>query len=151
MKHLITITLFIVTLMLSGCGEKLPAGMPKPYPVTINIIQDGKPLADASVALMPKEALPNGYRWNAVGRTDSWGNARVRTEGKYDGAVPGGYQVMISKFVFEDNNGRMEGFQVVDIPYTGFSTPESMTVEQKSNRKSIDVGKAVKVSADALP
>ncbi|MDR3181828.1 MAG: hypothetical protein LBT89_02740 [Planctomycetaceae bacterium] len=146
-KHYITLTLLSL-LLASGCGEKLPDGMPKPYPVTIAIMQDGKPLEDASVTLMPKEALPNGYRWNAVGRTDSWGNAATRTQGKYHGAVPGEYQVMISKVVFEEKNGQMEGYQVVAMTYTGFSTPESITVEEKKNHKRIDVGSAVRVPVD---
>ncbi|MDR3233707.1 MAG: carboxypeptidase-like regulatory domain-containing protein [Planctomycetaceae bacterium] len=167
MKHLTTITLLIVTLMLSGCGQKLPDGMPKPYPVTITIIQDGKPLAGASVALAPKNVTA-GQRYTAGAVTNTSGQAVIQTLSKYRGVIPGEYQITVLKTEFEvkpldvaarvvpkgidkDNPSlpkeSVEGYYTVDMKYSTVSTtPESITVETKSNRKTIDVGKAVRLS-----
>ncbi|MDR3234677.1 MAG: hypothetical protein LBT46_13630 [Planctomycetaceae bacterium] len=168
MKHLTTITLLIVTLMLFGCGQKLPDGMPKLYPVTITIIQDGKPLAGASVALAPKNVTA-GQRYTAGAVTNTSGQAVIQTLSKYRGAVPGEYQITVLKTEFEvtpldaaergvpkgmdkDNPSlpkeSIEGYYTVDMKYGTVSTsPESITVEQKTNRKTSDVGKAVRLSS----
>lgn len=74
-----------------GCGgEKLPAGMPKPVPTTITLTLDGKGLADASVTM-----IPDSGQYAAVGKTDSNGVAEMKTDGKYKGAVPGSYKVVV--------------------------------------------------------
>lgn len=74
-----------------GCGgEKLPAGMPKPVPTTITLTLDGKGLADASVTM-----IPDSGSYAAVGKTDSNGVAEMKTDGKYKGAVPGSYKVVV--------------------------------------------------------
>lgn len=74
-----------------GCGgEKLPAGMPKPVPTTITLTLDGKGLADASVTM-----IPDSGSYAAVGKTDSNGVAEMKTDGKYKGAVPGAYKIVV--------------------------------------------------------
>lgn len=74
-----------------GCGgEKLPAGMPKPVPTTITLTLDGKGLADASVTM-----IPDSGSYAAVGKTDANGVAEMKTDGKYKGAVPGSYKVVV--------------------------------------------------------
>ena len=74
-----------------GCGgEKLPAGMPKPVPTTITLTLDGKGLADASVTM-----IPDSGSYAAVGKTDAGGVAEMKTDGKYKGAVPGSYKVVV--------------------------------------------------------
>ncbi|MBQ9801297.1 MAG: hypothetical protein IJO40_15360, partial [Thermoguttaceae bacterium] len=74
-----------------GCGgEKLPAGMPKPVPTTITLTLDGKGLADASVTM-----IPDSGSYAAVGKTDASGVAEMKTDGKYKGAVPGSYKVVV--------------------------------------------------------
>ena len=48
-----TYSIVLLTLLcFAGCtSQKLPDGMPKLYPVTMTVTQEGKPLADASVML----------------------------------------------------------------------------------------------------
>jgi hypothetical protein len=75
-----------------GCGgEKLPAGMPKPQSTTITLTLDGKGLADASLTMIPSD----GGQYTAVGTTDASGVAEMKTNGKFKGAVPGSYKVVV--------------------------------------------------------
>jgi hypothetical protein len=75
-----------------GCGgEKLPAGMPKPVPTTITLTLDGKGLADASLTMIPSD----GGQYTAVGTTDASGVAEMKTNGKFKGAVPGEYKIIV--------------------------------------------------------
>ena len=75
-----------------GCGgEKLPAGMPKPQPTTITLTLDGKGLADASVTMIPAD----DGQYTAVGTTDANGVAEMKTNGKYKGAAPGQYKIIV--------------------------------------------------------
>ncbi|MDR3183209.1 MAG: hypothetical protein LBT89_09885, partial [Planctomycetaceae bacterium] len=85
------------------------------------------------------------------------------------GAIPGEYQITVIRTEFEvkpldaaaqvvpegmdkDNphlpKESVIGYYTVDMKYAAVSTsPESITVEQKTNRKTIDVGKAVRLSS----
>ncbi|MDR3232274.1 MAG: hypothetical protein LBT46_01170 [Planctomycetaceae bacterium] len=155
MRYLITITLLIVTLMLSGCGERLPDGMPKPYPVTIHVIQDGKAMQGASVTLIPQG---ESNKWTAGALTDSSGNAVVKVLARYAGAVPGNYKVAVEKLITERtgqppadrssreysdwlNNPRV--WNSVDAKYSIVNTQETLEVVAGKNAKTIDVGSSV--------
>ncbi|MDR3182710.1 MAG: hypothetical protein LBT89_07305, partial [Planctomycetaceae bacterium] len=127
----------------------------------------------ASVTLAPKDVTA-GQRYTAGAVTNVSGRAEIQTLGKYHGVVPGEYQITVLKTEFEvkpldaaaqvvpegmdkDNpylqlpKENVIGYYTVDVKYAAVSTsPESITVEQKTNRKTIDVGKAVRLSvADA--
>ncbi|MDR3234606.1 MAG: lipoprotein [Planctomycetaceae bacterium] len=95
MKHLITITLLIVTLMLSGCGQKLPPGMPKLYETGLTITQDGSPLTKANVTVISGDYSKLPY--SGGGQTDAGGQLRLTTEGRYRGLPAGQYIVTVSK------------------------------------------------------
>ncbi|MDR3233155.1 MAG: hypothetical protein LBT46_05760 [Planctomycetaceae bacterium] len=156
MKHLITLTLLIVTLMLSGCGERLPDGMPKPYPVTIHVIQDGKAMQGASVTLIPQgESISGRNKWTAGALTDSSGNAVIKVLARYAGAVPGNYKVAVEKLITERagqppadrsskeysdwlNNPRV--WNAVDEKYSIVNTQEMLEVVAGKNAKTLDVG-----------
>ena len=84
----------VSTLFLTGCGEQLPPGMPKPYPVTIQVVSEGKPVEGVSVLFFPEDRTS---RWGSGGTTDSAGNVSIKTLGKYNGAPPGKYAMSISK------------------------------------------------------
>ena len=76
-----------------GCGgEKLPDGMPKLTPAALTFTVDGKGLADANITMIPDD----GGRWTAVGKTDKSGVAEMKTDGKYKGAAPGSYKIIVS-------------------------------------------------------
>lgn len=76
-----------------GCGgEKLPEGMPKPVATTLTFKVDGKGLADANITMIPADE----GRYVAVGKTDANGVADMKTDGKFKGAVPGEYKVVVA-------------------------------------------------------
>ena len=77
-----------------GCGEKLPPGIPKLYPVTITITQDGKPLDGAEVFLLN---LDTTVEWPVGATTNASGVAILRTYGQYVGAPAGQYKVTVRK------------------------------------------------------
>ncbi|MHB9081972.1 MAG: hypothetical protein ACYC3X_31290 [Pirellulaceae bacterium] len=76
-----------------GCGEK--AGVSGTVPVTGLVMLDGKPVAGASVTFSP---TGKGGR-AAVGTTDAEGRYTLTTMKPGDGAIPGSYNVAISKTV----------------------------------------------------
>jgi len=95
--HLTILSCFFVlaTLFCFGCGgEKLPPGMPKLYPATITVTQDGQPLAGAEVILLNTDPSTS---WSAGGMTDQNGVIKLRTLGRYDGAPAGKYRVAVEK------------------------------------------------------
>ena len=90
------LTLCVVTVMalpLTGCGEKLPDGMPTPVPCEIVVMQESTPLVGAVVRLHSE----SDSRWTAMGRTDESGKAVIYTLDRYKGAVPGKYKVLVTK------------------------------------------------------
>jgi hypothetical protein len=91
MKHLIIITLFIVTLTIAGCGRRGLSGLTAVEGV---VSCDGQPLAEATVMFYPVSA--DGR--SAVARTDANGKFVLTTLNPNDGITPGDYQVGISKF-----------------------------------------------------
>ena len=82
-------------LLFSGCGgEQLPPGIPKLYPATLTVMQDGKPLADAEIIMINVDPSTN---WSAGGVTDQNGVLKLRTMGRYNGAPVGKYKVAVQK------------------------------------------------------
>jgi len=77
--------------ILTGCGPKLPDGMPKLYPVTITVTQDGTPLEDANII------LSGVGDWVSTGSTDSQGIAKLYTQGRYLGVPEGTLKVTVTK------------------------------------------------------
>ena len=84
------------TLLFSGCGhgELIPPGMPKLYPATITVTQDGKPLAGAGVIMINADPSTS---WSAGGNTDQNGVLKLKTMGRYPGAPVGKYIVAVQK------------------------------------------------------
>ncbi|MDR0520551.1 MAG: DUF4198 domain-containing protein [Planctomycetaceae bacterium] len=92
MKTFTIITLFFVTITLSGCGSSSTniAGLvPAAGTVTLN----GQPLADAGITFVPTELS----RRAAGAKTDAAGKFTVSTLNPSDGIAPGEYRVVISK------------------------------------------------------
>lgn len=146
-----------------GCGgEKLPAGMPKPVPTTITLTLDGKGLADASVTM-----IPDSGSYAAVGKTDASGVAEMKTDGKYKGAVPGSYKVVVGakdeidygelgppptgdpaaleKWNIDvEKSGGMAQFKRYSLVSTEFTdvenTPLTLTVADGKNAETFDLG-----------
>ena len=89
--------LIVALISFTGCqfgGEKLPEGMPKLVPSTIQLTQDGAPLAGATVSLID----PSGNRqWVPGGLSDANGTIELYTNGRYKGAPEGKYKVVVTK------------------------------------------------------
>jgi len=164
-KCCIVVLLAYACIISGGCGgEKFPPDMPKPYPVTITIIQAGTPLEEALISLTPADSA---NIWSAVGATDESGKAVLKTSGKYNGVVPGKYYVIVSKFEkseklvslqgreideqAEKGENKMKtkvlgGYDLIDPKFSKFS-PDAETIEVQAgkNEKTIDVGSAVRI------
>src|SRR5690606_8372893 len=80
---------------LIGCGESRPEGLPALFPASVTIEQDGKPLSDATVTLVPTD--PALARWPVGGQTDATGTANLKTYMQYEGAPAGSFKVTVNK------------------------------------------------------
>jgi len=76
----------VLLLIGSGCGG---AKLAKLYPVTGTVTYDGKPLANASVLLVPETGAA------AIGQTDGEGHFSLRTQGT-EGAVEGPAKIAVT-------------------------------------------------------
>ena len=151
--------LFIV--LMPGCsrGRIPPPGMPKLYPCTIAVIQEGEALVDATVKL---HSQGEPIKWTVSGKTDDTGTAVIYTDGYFKGVPAGEYKVTIEKFetvrppkpevMPEDEaqrlalNNRLEAetkaYRLVKPVYeTVDSTPLSISVDKKKTEASFDAGK----------
>jgi len=148
-----------ISLAVIGCGgAQRPPGMPKLYHATVSVVQDGKPLAEAIVSLVPRDA---GNQWSSGGVTDSKGQLTLTTYGQFPGVPAGQYKVCITKqervgeLDFSNPaspKGNQELFEVVDpIFKSEATTTQEMEVSSKGKNHFIfDVGKPVKIKA-AVP
>jgi len=166
-----TLSLFsLVLLCVVGCSrQKLPDGMPKPYPVTMTVTQDGKPLADAMVLLSHVDG-----QWPAQGVSDSNGVIKTfYTNSKYPGVVAGQFKVCVRKvekvyaidpkdippeptdlqekyawrMKYQENRIPPKEYDLVETNYADpKTTPLELEVSSdKKNNPTFDVGKAVKI------
>jgi len=159
MRTILILSLFLALLLYTGCNRNdgRPADMPKLYPVTISIIQDGQPLDGATVTLIAKTPAVAQYGTSS-GTTTATGTATIRTYG-YDGVPIGDYTVLVEKRVTEGEReiiqegmgvvGTIGGrvFQLVNTQFTAqATTPLSISVaERRGATETFDVGAAVRV------
>jgi len=91
-RVIVFLFLFLSFLLPVGCNSgSRPDGLPKLYPVTLRLEQDGKPLAGATVILSSE------IKWSCGGISDDNGVVQVRTHGQFSGAPLGRYKVAVSK------------------------------------------------------
>lgn len=156
---------------LFGCsGEERPEGMPQLFSCSMTIQQDGQPLADASITLVP---LDDSNRWGSGGTTDANGVLRPMTYGKFPGVPEGKYKILVQKTITENELPPLpmdateadqkayaqqvkanppQQFDLVDVKFKkADTTPLEITVEKGgSNSFPLDVGAAVKVPIKML-
>ncbi|MDR3234911.1 MAG: hypothetical protein LBT46_14830 [Planctomycetaceae bacterium] len=145
MRYLTAITLLIVTLMLSGCGRKMPDGMPPLYPCKITVLQDGQPLSAAEVKLYPVERPAKD--WSTAGITGQNGVIDLYTNGNYRGVPAGKYKVVVVKETTEDEGANYYyRMNTVDMQYSSSeTTPLEIEVTKRGVSETANVGAAVKV------
>ncbi|MDO5580374.1 MAG: hypothetical protein Q4G69_04525 [Planctomycetia bacterium] len=160
-KFFFAFSFLAILSVISGCsGEKRPDGMPKLYPCRITILQEGKPLANATVDLVSKNG---SFKWSIMGTTDANGLAELRTHSLYKGVPSGTFSVAVEKREPESDPKKLENlppeqrnkpikiFSYVDAKYTSSDTsPLEMTVEKSPVSKEFDLGKPVRKHVDTL-
>ncbi|MGL4942674.1 MAG: hypothetical protein ACRC46_05740 [Thermoguttaceae bacterium] len=150
----------------TGCqsGPVPPEGFPALVSgVAITVTQEGSPLADASVTLVPEDTSLS--RWPVMGKTDSNGVAVIATYGQFAGAPAGKFKVLITKREYtpsklpppraDENIGdyqaalAKEVCPTYDLVNPEFNSPKttsaSIEISRASTKHAIDVGKAVRV------
>ena len=127
--------LFAGFALFSGCGEKLPQGMPRLNPCTITVDMEGKPVENVSVRLVSEDQI----HWGCSGITNSSGKAVLVTDGKYKGVPAGTYKVLLLRIDTEkrEYKGFMEEAKlppkkqtvVIDLKYDDEDeTPYEITI-----------------------
>jgi 5-hydroxyisourate hydrolase-like protein (transthyretin family) len=166
MRHFIFISfpIFFV-LFFTGC-DNLPKDFPKLYPVTLIITQEGTPLADADILLYSVDN-PQA-RWLISGKTDQNGQVELgtfaTTQIRKKGVPEGPFKVTVYKSIADKtpelsdmpSDAEMKAWRnkmiqlkpmwhhFIEKQYTEpNSTPLQITIETKSNKFSLDVGKKV--------
>ena len=158
MRTFLFLTISTVLLLQAGCGRNdgRPPDMPRLYPVSITITQDGSPLEGAVVTLTIQ--TPRNYG-TATGLTNASGVAILRTHG-FNGVPVGQYTVTVIRRVVEgttlvtspiDGSTHEAGgviYQTVDVQYTDTQqSPLSIDVlERRGATATFDVGAPVRVS-----
>jgi len=81
---------------IAGCGSGKNDGPPEVFPVSGQVLVDGKPASGIEVTLLPSDApmVPRIPR-NPHGVTGSDGRFSIGTFKDADGAAEGGYQVLL--------------------------------------------------------
>jgi hypothetical protein len=142
MKHFVTITL-LLALFTAGCGRDLPKGMPPLYPCTLTFTQEGAPLADASIALIPVDAV---LPWTFAGQTNAAGQVTLYAHGQYPGVPAGKWKVTVTKLQTAEKNGLAWSVSLVELSYnTPAATPLDMEIVKGRNAYTFDCGKAVNI------
>lgn len=166
MNHYLWRFLLLITTasVFPGCGgEKLPPNMPKLYPCTITITQEGKPFAGASVSVFSEDS--SLAEWYAGGVTDQNGVCVLQTQAKYPGVVSGKFKVTVSKMETEPSqyggdpapgkseeewntlrgNEVLKSWRLVGKEYSSSSTSTlTLEVTTGKNAETFDVGKAIR-------
>ncbi|MCL2742801.1 MAG: prealbumin-like fold domain-containing protein [Planctomycetaceae bacterium] len=155
-----TLAVAVLTLIFTGCSrQQFPAGMPPLQPITIVIMQDGKPLAGASIALFSEDDANSP--WSVGGTSDQNGRAVLATHGKYNGAPAGRYKVCVSKVETvnapggnpSDENASIKRPDEFDLVEPTLKSPltTTLSVEIKTGKNSaeLDAGKAVRKKIDS--
>jgi len=150
-SRLYPVCLLIAVFLIVGCDNaKRPDGLPKLYPCSILVQQDGQPLEKAQVMLVQQDNA--GTRWVVGGITGSDGIVQVSTYGQYPGAPLGEYKVTVTKneqvMVVQPSAmgpGRFDTYTLVEREFTQEdTTPLLLHIVQGTKKYQIDVGKPVR-------
>ena len=155
----------LFTLFCTGCGQKLPAGMPLLHPTSITITQEDTPLDNAIVQLISSD--PTLSQWGPSGITDANGVAVLNTNGLYRGAPEGRYKVLVTKremekhphpewanlpdgdpqyLKFREENLKLKSYDYVEPKYgLLLETPLEADIAKGKNELRFDVGKKVNI------
>lgn len=148
-KNIVPLSVLLV-LFICGCGQKLPEGLPKLKPCSVTLVQEGKPLANATVDLLLEEGET---KWNISGMSDEQGKVIFMTHALYKGVPEGKYKVIVTKREngTKDAKGYLPIYSIVEKKFTDpASTPLKIEVNNKGGEATLDLGKPVKIQVDRL-
>lgn len=178
MKNRLIPFVFVLSIAIyfsNGCnkGPLKPKDLPDLYPSVLILKQEGKPLENASIALIdPQEDGPNA-RWGISGASDQKGEAILKVNGLFKGCPVGKFKVVVIKheteklsapppapnavndpigyekwrlqYENEKNQKIPKSFLLVEQKYTNIkTTPIEVEIKQGKNIIEVDVGKRVR-------
>jgi hypothetical protein len=134
------IALLGILVFIVGCGQKLPADMPKLCPTQIEVTTtDGSKLERASVGLHPMGASTEA----SGGTTNAKGIAEIFTRGQFSGVPAGKYKVTVTWVVnIADPTSQPKIVGGLEAEYANSgSTPLEVEVVEGKNKFSVEVKK----------
>lgn len=157
--------LIALSLFFTGCGPKLPDGMPALYPVqAVLIFDDGEPVENAHLSFLSQSGRNS---WTFGGITDAQGKALLRTQGTYEGIPEGDYKVLVRKTIKEgipeppepmdeasreaykkwlNSPDKEKTYSTVDLIYKQEAkTPLNVKIDPTTKTIELKVGKKVKI------
>lgn len=158
----------ILSLLLFALPACKPSGrpddLPRLYPCTITLKQEGAPLADAMIYL---HSTNPAFSWTVGGRTDPAGNVSLMTHAKFPGVPTGDYKIVVSKTERYqekppeippggDESMRTAGspvilYSLVEKEYTNQeTTPLTITIDKGKNQAEFELGKAVRIELETV-
>ena len=135
----------------TGCNQaRRPNNLPKLYPCSITITQDGQPASDVLVSLYDQSG-----QWAISGKTGEDGIAQIKTHGQFSGAPSGEYVVLLDKSETEGgrdfaatggSSDEIRVYSYVDPQYRMQETsPLKISVTGKSTNETFEIGPAERV------
>jgi len=158
------IALLSIASCVFGCsrGNDRPQNLPDLFPVNIRVLQQGEPVSDAFVRLIPVDsAMP----WSCGATTTADGHAKIMTVGRFEGAPQGEYKVLISKLEMTPTiqadlsdlksqkvSTSTAGFDLIEPKYSDIkSTPLTANVTSNGLSCEFDVEQAVRLKRKGPP
>jgi len=123
---------FTLLAYLVGCSGGGDADRAKTVPVTGTVTYNGSPVEGATVTFSPAE--PGGF--GSIGTTDANGKFAVVSQWGAAGAVPGSYQVAISKTEVETSDEGLEEARIDEDGSPPAQITEHLPEKYKSAKKS---------------
>ncbi|MDR0610799.1 MAG: hypothetical protein LBG58_11865 [Planctomycetaceae bacterium] len=148
------IILFSIGITLACNRVQKPNGLPKLFPCTITITQNGVPVQGILISLIDPDVTEC---WTVSGLTNTSGTATIRTHGNFVGAPSGVYKVTLSKTEKTGEYDTMSGtlpsqsvplqiYSLIDTKYNDeTTTPLKITVENKKVIEKFEIGAGVRI------
>ena len=159
--------LIVAMATFTGCqfgGEAPPKGWPKLVQASLQLTQDGAPLAGATVSLVDTSG---SQQWLPSGLSDDSGTIALYTNGRYKGAPEGKYKVVVTKTETDPSklgpapdiddpkygeymekmvSERLNTYTLIDRQFTDArSTPLEIEIKKGGPVQKLDVGSKVKI------
>ncbi|MDR2441007.1 MAG: hypothetical protein LBE12_16730 [Planctomycetaceae bacterium] len=152
--------IFLSIGMTLACNRvQKPNGLPKLFPCTIVITQNGVPVQGILISLVDPTVTEH---WAVSGLTNISGTATIRTHGNFVGAPSGVYKVILSKTEKTGEDDTTSGtlpsqlvplqiYSLIDTKYNDeATTPLKITVENKKVTETFEIGPAVRILVQTI-